>query len=66
MFSNWFSGDPREQYCVSSHKQRMDQVGNSLVELLYADEVLRQHLHECSHCVPHNNGDENGVRSRRQ
>ena len=46
MFSNWFSGDARERYCASSHKQRMDQVGNSLVELHYADEVLRQHLHE--------------------
>jgi len=46
MFSNWFSGDAREQYCASPHKQRMDQVGNRLVELLYAEEVLRQHLHE--------------------
>jgi site-specific recombinase XerD len=46
MFSNWFSDDARERYCASSHKQRMDQVGNSLVELHYADEVLRQHLHE--------------------
>ena len=46
MFSNWFAGDARAQYCVSSHKQRMDQVGNNLVQLRYADEVLRQHLHE--------------------
>jgi uncharacterized protein YfaT (DUF1175 family) len=46
MFSNWFSGHAREQYRASSYKQRMDQVGNSLVELHYADEVLRQHLHE--------------------
>jgi hypothetical protein len=46
MFSNWFSGDARERYCASSHKQRIDQVGNSLVELHCAEEVLRQHLHE--------------------
>ena len=46
MFSNWFSGDARAQYCASSYKQRMDQVGNDLVQLHYADEVLRQHLHE--------------------
>ena len=46
MFSNWFSGHAREQDRASSYKQRMDQVGNSLVELHYADEVLRQHLHE--------------------
>jgi hypothetical protein len=37
MFSNWFSGYVFEQYCASSHKQRRDQVGNSLVELRYAD-----------------------------
>ena len=46
MFSNWFSGDERGQYCTSPHKQRMDQVGSSLVELRYANEVIRQHLHE--------------------
>ena len=46
MFSNWFSRGAREEYCASSHKQRIDQVGNSLVDLHYADDVLRQHLHE--------------------
>src|SRR5450631_2310365 len=46
MFSNWFSGDECGQYCTSSHKQRMDQVGSSLLELRYANEVIRQHLHE--------------------
>ena len=46
MFSNWFSGDVCGQYRTSSHKQRMDQVGSSLLELRYANEVIRQHLHE--------------------
>jgi len=46
MFSNWFSGDECGQYCTSPHKQRMDQVGSSLLELRYANEVIRQHLHE--------------------
>jgi integrase/recombinase XerD len=46
MFSNWFSGDAHARYCASPHKQRMDQVGNDLVQLHYADDVLRQHLHE--------------------
>ena len=46
MFSNWFSGDECGQYCTSPHKQRMDHVGSSLLELRYANEVIRQHLHE--------------------
>ena len=46
MFSNWFSGDERGQYRTSPHKQRMDHVGSSLLELRYANEVIRQHLHE--------------------
>ncbi len=46
MFSNWFSGDECGQYGTSPHKQRMDQVGSSLLELRYANEVIRQHLHE--------------------
>src|SRR6266496_564609 len=46
MFSNWFSGDECEQYRTSPHKQRMDHVGSSLLELRYANDVIRQHLHE--------------------
>jgi integrase/recombinase XerD len=46
MFSNWFSGDECGRYRKSPHKQRMDQVGNSLLELRYANDVIRQHLHE--------------------
>ena len=46
MFSNWFSGDECWQYRTSPHKQRMDHVGSSLLELRYANEVIRQHLHE--------------------
>ena len=46
MFSDWFSGDECEQYRTSPHKQRIDQVGSSLLELRYANEVIRQYLHE--------------------
>ena len=46
MFSNWFSGDECGQYRTSPYKQRMDQVGSSLLELRYANDVIRQHLHE--------------------
>jgi site-specific recombinase XerD len=46
MFSNWFSGDDCRRYRTSPHKQRMDHVGSSLLELRYANEVIRQHLHE--------------------
>jgi len=46
MFSNWFSGDECGQYRTSPHKQRMDHVGSSLLELRYANEVIRQHLRE--------------------
>ena len=46
MFSSWFSGDECRQYRTSPHKQRMDHVGSSLLELRYANEVIRQHLHE--------------------
>jgi hypothetical protein len=44
MFSTWFSGDECGQYRTSSHKQRMDHVASSLLELRYANEVIRQHL----------------------
>ena len=33
MFSNWLSGDECGQYHTSPHKQRMDHVGSSLLEL---------------------------------
>jgi hypothetical protein len=46
MFSEWFSGGDCERYRTSPHKQRIDQVGSSLVQLRYASEVIRQHLHE--------------------
>jgi integrase/recombinase XerD len=46
MFSKWFSGVDRERYRTSHHKHRIDQVGSSLVQLRYASEVIRQHLHE--------------------
>jgi hypothetical protein len=34
MFSNWFSGDDRERYRTSAHKQRIDFVGSSLLPLI--------------------------------
>ncbi len=46
MFSDWFSGDECAQYRTSPHKKRMDHVGSSLLDLRYANEVVRQHLHE--------------------
>src|SRR5438067_1452588 len=46
MFSNWFSGDDRERYRASPHKHRIDVVGRGLLDLRYANEVIRQHLHE--------------------
>jgi site-specific recombinase XerD len=46
MFSEWFSGGDCERYRTSPHKQRIDQVGSSLAQLRYANEVIRQHLHE--------------------
>ena len=46
MFSQWFSGGDCERYRTSSRNQRIDQVGSSLVQLRYAGEVIRQHLHE--------------------
>jgi integrase/recombinase XerD len=46
MFSNWFSGDDRERYRTSPHKHRIDLVGRGLLDLRYANEVIRQHLHE--------------------
>ena len=46
MFSNWFSGDKCGQYRTSLYKRRMDQVGSRLLELRYANDVIRQHLHE--------------------
>lgn len=46
MFTNWFSGGDQERYHLSLQKQRIDQLGTRLVELRYANEVIRQHLHE--------------------
>src|SRR5262245_56678523 len=46
MFSKWFSGDNRERYLCCSYKARIDHVGSSLLELRYASDVIRQHLHE--------------------
>jgi len=46
MFSQWFSGVDCERYRTSPHKHRIDQVGSSLVQLRYATDVIRQHLHE--------------------
>ena len=46
MFSNWFSGDDLERYRTSPHKERIDGMGSSLLRLRYANEVIRQHLHE--------------------
>ncbi len=46
MFSKWFSGTDCERYQTSPQKQRIDQVGSSLVQLRYASPVIRQYLHE--------------------
>src|SRR5258708_35679256 len=46
MFSNWFSGSDQLAYQSSPHKQRIDQLGAHLLKLRYANEVIRQHLHE--------------------
>jgi len=46
MFSSWFSGDDLERYRKSPHKRRIDAVASSLLQLNYASEVIRQHLHE--------------------
>jgi integrase/recombinase XerD len=46
MFSNWFSGDDLERYRTSPQKQRIDGIASSLLRLRYANEVIRQHLHE--------------------
>ena len=46
MFSNWFTGAAQDRYRMSPHKQRIDDLGKSLLELRYANEVIRQHLHE--------------------
>jgi len=46
MFSNWFSGDDLERYRTSAHKGRIDGIASSLLRLRYANEVIRQHLHE--------------------
>ena len=40
------TGDDLERYRTSPHKDRMDSVASSLVRLRYANEVIRQHLHE--------------------
>jgi integrase len=46
MFSNWFSGDDLERYRTSPHKGRIDGIASGLLRLKYANEVIRQHLHE--------------------
>ena len=46
MFSNWFSDDDLERYRTSPHIGRIDGVASSLLRLRYANEVIRQHLHE--------------------
>lgn len=46
MFSNWFSGDDQRRYQTSHCKQHIDELGSRLLELRYAKEVIRQHLHE--------------------
>ncbi|HKQ78916.1 MAG TPA: site-specific integrase [Blastocatellia bacterium] len=46
MFLNWFSDDDCGQYQASAYKLTIDHIGSSLVNLRYADEVIRQHLHE--------------------
>lgn len=46
MFLNWFSNDDRKRYQTSAQKLTIDHLGSSLVNLRYADEVIRQHLHE--------------------
>lgn len=46
MFLNWFSGNSQLAYQTSPHKQRIDQLGAQLLKLRYANEVIRQHLHE--------------------
>ena len=46
MFSNGFLVTTASSYRTSPHKQRIDHVGSSLLELRYASEVIRQHLHE--------------------
>ena len=60
MFSNWFTGDDQDLYLTSPHKQRIDCLGRSLLELRYANEVIRQHVHEwlrfSRYLVEKNNG----------
>ena len=46
MISQWFSGKDCERYLASPHKRRIDHIGSSLLELRYASEAVRQHLHE--------------------
>jgi uncharacterized protein YfaT (DUF1175 family) len=53
MFSQWFSSADCECYRTSPRKQRIDQVASSLVQLRYASEVIRQHLHEWLRFSPH-------------
>lgn len=49
MFSDRFSGDERDRYRSSPHKQRFEQMGSSLVELHYANEVVRSiSTHGCA------------------
>jgi hypothetical protein len=60
MFSNWFTGDDQNRYLTSPYKQRIDDLGRSLLELRYANEVIRQHLHESLHfslCLIDKNGN---------
>jgi hypothetical protein len=57
MFLNWFSGHNQLAYQTSPYKQRIDQLGAHLLKLRYANEVIRQHLHEWLRFSSHlNNG----------
>jgi len=46
MFTTWFSGEHRRYYGESSHRARIDHVGQCLREQQYQDVVVRDHLHE--------------------
>lgn len=59
MFLNWFSDDDRKRYQASAHKLTIDHIGSSLVNLCYAEEVIRQHLHEWLRFCVHL--EENGI-----
>lgn len=46
MFSMWYSGDARDRYRVTPHKDRIDLIGSRLVQDRYLDDAIRHHLHE--------------------